>query len=185
MYTLKWIGYKITSLLLVVCWLLMSLFLFTLLDYLESFWNFINGQHAKMSFTIDNEKQNRMSFRDVHIIFENKTFTTSAHSKSTFSRVFAHFDSSLPPMYIFGTVNTHTYRYFKICSGWKKLWTESYFLKQFFFKNVYFENFTNKSFKRFTDNIHVVKETTLSVEKKSFVLVIPYLSSISLQTRTK
>ena len=35
------------------------------------------------------------------------------------------------------------------------------------------------------DNIHVVKETTLTVEKKLFVLVLPYLGSISLQTRTK
>ena len=35
------------------------------------------------------------------------------------------------------------------------------------------------------DNIHVVKETTLTVEKKPFVPVLPYLGSISLQTRTK
>ena len=34
------------------------------------------------------------------------------------------------------------------------------------------------------DNIHVVKETTLTVEKKPLVLVLPYLGSISLQTRT-
>ena len=35
------------------------------------------------------------------------------------------------------------------------------------------------------DNIHVVKETTLTVEKKPLVLVLLYLGSISLQTRTK
>ena len=35
------------------------------------------------------------------------------------------------------------------------------------------------------DNIHVVKETTLTVEKKPLVLVLPCLDSISLQTRTK
>ena len=35
------------------------------------------------------------------------------------------------------------------------------------------------------DHIHVVKETTLTVEKKSLVLVHSYLGSISLQTRTK
>ena len=35
------------------------------------------------------------------------------------------------------------------------------------------------------DNIHLVKETTLTVEKKPLVLVLPYLGSISLQTRTK
>ena len=34
-------------------------------------------------------------------------------------------------------------------------------------------------------NMHVVKETTLTVEKKHLVQVLPYLGSISLQTRTK
>ena len=32
------------------------------------------------------------------------------------------------------------------------------------------------------DNIHVVKRTTLTVEKKPLVIVLPYLGSISLQT---
>ena len=35
------------------------------------------------------------------------------------------------------------------------------------------------------DNIRVVKETTLTVEKKPLVLVLPYLGSVSLETRTK
>ena len=34
-------------------------------------------------------------------------------------------------------------------------------------------------------NICVVKETTQTIEKKSLALVLPYLGSISLQTRTK
>ena len=35
------------------------------------------------------------------------------------------------------------------------------------------------------DNIHLVKKTTLAAEKKSITLVLPYLDSISLQTRIK
>ena len=35
------------------------------------------------------------------------------------------------------------------------------------------------------DNIHVVKDTTLTVEKKPLVLVLPYPGSKFLQTRTK
>ena len=35
------------------------------------------------------------------------------------------------------------------------------------------------------DNIHVVKETTLIAEKKPLGLVLPYLRSISLETRNK
>ena len=33
--------------------------------------------------------------------------------------------------------------------------------------------------------MHVVKETTLAFEENPFVLFLPYLGSISLQTRTK
>ena len=47
------------------------------------------------------------------------------------------------------------------------------------------KKFLNKWFKRLMDNIHVVKETTPTAEKESFILVFPYLGKISLQTRTK
>ena len=35
------------------------------------------------------------------------------------------------------------------------------------------------------DNIHVIKESTLTFEKKPLLLVLSYLGSIFLQTRTK
>ena len=34
------------------------------------------------------------------------------------------------------------------------------------------------------DNINIVRESTLTIEKKLLALVLPYLGSISLQTRT-
>ena len=39
--------------------------------------------------------------------------------------------------------------------------------------------------KIFLDNIHVVNKTTLTVEKRPLVLILPCIDSISLQTRTK
>ena len=48
-----------------------------------------------MSFTIENEKQNTMSFLDVQIICEDKTFTTSVYRKPTFSWVYTNFASFL------------------------------------------------------------------------------------------
>ena len=50
--------------------------------------------------------------------------------------------------------------------------------------NVFLENLIKKYSTRFTDNIHVDKETTLTVEKKPLDLVLPCLGSISLQSRT-
>ena len=40
-------------------------------------------------------------------------------------------------------------------------------------------------FKKFLDNIHLVKEKVPTVERKCLLLVLPYLGVISLQTRTK
>ena len=73
-----------------------------------------------MSFTIANEKQNRMFFFDVHIIREDEIFDTSVYRKPTFREVYTHFDGFLPSTYKFGTVYTLGYRCFRICSSWTK-----------------------------------------------------------------
>ena len=88
--------------------------LFTSPKHLEAFRNFLNGRHANVSFTIECEKQNRMSFLDIAIICEDKTFTTSVYRKPTFSGVYTHFDSFLPSTYKFRTIYTLAYRCFQI-----------------------------------------------------------------------
>ena len=160
-------------------------FLFTSPKHLEAFRNFLNGRHANMSFTTEHEKQNIISFLDTEVIREYKTFTTSVYRKPTFNGVYIHFDCFLPSTYKFGTVYTLAYRCFRICSSWTKLHNELVCLNETFLKNGYPEDFINKCFKKFMNNRHVVKETTLTVEKKPLVLVLPYLGSISLQTTTK
>ena len=62
-----------------------------------------------MSFTIESEKQNRMSFLDIAIIREDKTFTTSVYHKPTFSGVYTHFENFLPSTYKFGSVYALVY----------------------------------------------------------------------------
>ena len=59
-----------------------------------------------MSFRTENEKQNRMSFLDVQIIHEDKTFTNSVYRKTSFSGTYKHFEKFLPCTYKFGTVYT-------------------------------------------------------------------------------
>ena len=107
-------------------------FSFTSPKHFEAFKNFPNGRHTNMSFTIEREKQNRMSILDVQIIRENKTFTTSVYRKPTFSGVYTHFDSFLPSTYKFGNVYTLAYRCFRICSSWTKLHNELVCLKETF-----------------------------------------------------
>ena len=72
--------------------------LFTSPKHIESFGNSPNGRHANMSFAIEREKQSRMSFPDIAIIREDKTFTSSVYRKPTFSGVYTQFDTFLPPI---------------------------------------------------------------------------------------
>ena len=64
-----------------------------------------------MPFTIESGKQNRMSFLDVQIIHEDKTFITYVYRKPTFSGVYTHFDRFLPSTHKFGTVYTLTCKF--------------------------------------------------------------------------
>ena len=132
LYTLKRIGYKIVHYRRYVDGIFV---LFTSPQHLEAFENFLNGRHANMSFTIDSEKQNRMSFLDVQIIREDKTFTTSVYRKSNFSGVYTHFDSFLPSTCKFSTVYKLAYRCLRNCSSWTKLHNELICLKEIFLKN--------------------------------------------------
>ena len=93
-----------------------SLFSLTSPKNLEAFRNFPNGRHANMLFTLENEKQNRMSFLNVKIICEDKKITTFVYYKLTFSGVHTHFESFLPSSYTFGAVYTLPYKCFSICS---------------------------------------------------------------------
>ena len=70
-----------------------------------------------MLFAIENEKQSRMSFLDVSIIREDKTFTASVYPKPTFSGIFTNFDRFLSPACEFDTVFTLFNRCFRICSS--------------------------------------------------------------------
>ena len=80
--------------------------LFTLPKYLEVFQNLLNGRHANMSFTVENEMQHRTSFLDVQIICEDQSFTTSVYRKPSFSGVDTHFNTFLSSIFKFGNVYT-------------------------------------------------------------------------------
>ena len=118
-------------------------------EHLKCFHSYLNSHHLEISFTIENEKDNRMSFLDVNIIHEKGKFTTSVYCKPTFSRIYAHFDSFLPSSNKIGSLHTLLYRCFQICSYWTKFHLELVKLIDVFKNNSYPEN---NYFKVFLDN---------------------------------
>ena len=138
-----------------------------------------------MLFSMEKGRQNKFSFLDIKVICEQVKFSTTIYCKSTFSCVYGNVESFFKVVYKFGMVYPLVYRCFCICLHWKKFHAELTFLRKIFRKNSYPENFIDKCFKKFLNNIHLVKEKAPTVERKHLLLALLYLGVISLQTRTK
>ena len=89
-------------------------------EHLKRFDSYLNSSRLNISFAIENEKDNRMSFLDVNIICEKDKVITSVYCKPTFSGIYTHFDSLLPSSNKIGLFHTLLYRCFGICCDWTK-----------------------------------------------------------------
>ena len=138
-----------------------------------------------MSFTIETEQNSKISFLDVNVICEQGKFITSVYRKPTFRVVYIHFDSFLPDTYKIGMIYTLVNRCFQICSNWSMFHQQLILFREIFQKNGHTENFIDRCFKLFLNRIHILKDKVATVEKKPLPLVLPYLGTISLHTRTK
>ena len=107
-------------------------------------------------------------------------------SLKTISKLFTiETDTFLPDTYKIGMIYTLVNRCFRICSRWSIFHQQLILLREIFAKNCYPKNFIDRSFKFFLKRIHVLKEKVSTVDKKPLRLVLRYLGTISLQTRTK
>ena len=137
-----------------------------------------------MSFTIETERNNKISFLDINFIREQGKFITSVYRKPTLSGVYTHFDSFLRDTYKIGMIYTLVNGCFRICSSWSMFHQQFILLREIFQKNGYPENFIDRYFKLFLNRIPILKEKVPTVEKKPLRLVLPYVEPISLLTRT-
>ena len=77
-------------------------------------------------------------------------------------------------------------RCFWIFSSWSMFHQQlMILLREIFQKNGHPQNFIVRCFNFFSNRIHILKEKVPVVEKKPLLLVLPYLGTILLQTRTK
>ena len=140
--------------------------LFKSSDHLKRFQSYLNSCHVNMSFTIETEECNKISFLDVNVIRGEGKFVTSVYRKPTFSGVYTHYDSFLPDTYKIGMIYTLINRCFPIWSSWSMFHQRLILLREIFQKNGCPENFIDRCFKLFLNRIHILKEKVPTVEKK-------------------
>ena len=94
--------------------------LFESAEHLSKFHAYLNTCHPNMSFSFEQEINDKLPFLDVEVSRQQGKFVTTVYRKPTFSGVYTHFDSFLPEIYKVGMIYTLAYQCFKICSDCTK-----------------------------------------------------------------
>ena len=127
--------------------------LFKSRNHLIKFRDYLNKCHPNMKFSIEEEKNRKLSFLDVEVSRDRNKFSNTVYSKPTFSGIYTHVDSFLPTIYKCCMIYTLVFRCFSICSNWTNYHNELVFLDEIFLKNGCPISFIDKCFKTFLDQL--------------------------------
>ena len=74
--------------------------LFRSSDHVPFFLDYLNQQHANITFTNEIGRDGKLPFLDIDISRSDRKFATSAYLKPTFTSLFTNFNSFIPLAYI-------------------------------------------------------------------------------------
>ena len=154
-------------------------------SHVEPFFNYLNSRHNNISFTREEESDNKLPFLDINVSREKGTFITSVYRKPTFSGVYTNFSSFIPTHYKHGLIMPLLYRCFHLCSDLVKFHHEVSELKLILGRNGYPSKVVDFCIKNFLNKIHAPKKTVATVPKKEICIMLPFLGPLSLQIRTR
>ena len=161
--------------------------LFENLDQAEKFKTYLNNRHKNMSFTLEVESNNKLSFLDIEIYRcdESKTFMTSLYRKPTFSGMYTNFKSFISIKYKYSLISSLLYRVFMICSNYESIITEIENLKIIWLKNAFPMRVIDRLIRNFFDKIFIKKKVVLTASKKKLILSLDYLGKHSLELKKR
>ena len=83
--------------------------LFESAEHLSKFHAYLNTCHPNMSFSFEQELNDKLSFLDEEVSRQQGKFVTSVYRKPTFSGIYTYFDSLLSEVYKVGMIYTLAY----------------------------------------------------------------------------
>ena len=159
--------------------------LFKSRDHIANFKNFLNNKHKNINFTVEEEKDNKLSFLDILISRDQNKFITSIYRKSTFSGVYTNFKSFIPTEYKHGLIFSLLFRVFTISMNYNIMLDEIEQLKIIWLKNAFPMRIIDKCICDFFNKIFCKKAVESGNEEGNKIVTIslPYLGLDSLRIK--
>ena len=140
------------------------------------FFNYINGKHRKIKFTMEKEKHNKLPFLDLLIEKTNGKLETSIYRKPTFSGLGINYLSACFRKYKINSIKTLLHRAYNLTSTYWNFHTEIEFLSQFFFNNGFNLQIFYKVLRQFLNSKYEQQPKEVGPLKKAIYVKFPYIS---------
>ena len=140
----------------------------------ELFCQHANSRHNNISFTLDKESNDRLSFLDVLVSRDNSSFNTTVFRKTTFTGLGMSFYSSCFFNFKLNSVSTLIHRALVLTSSWCLFHNEILTLQNFFTKNNFPLKLFLKRLNRVLNNFFTPKEALFNVPKLKFYASFPF-----------
>ena len=148
--------------------------------HVTQFLDYLNGQHPKIKFTKEVEKDGCLPFLDIRIQRSGTNIDTSVYRKPSFTGLGTSFFSFIPFVIKSSIVKSAVFRAYMINSSFKNFDCELSFLKKFFCSNGFPLHMINTTIKSFLDKRYSNPEQKFSVPKLVKYFVLPYFGKQSL-----
>ena len=140
------------------------------------FLNYLNAQHNKIEFTVENENQGVLNFLDVLITRSGGKFETQTYHKPMDSGLGMKFDSAVPLKYKYNLVSCLIDRSFKLASSFSNFISEVFYLKNYFCKNNFPLRLVENLVERKIEALNNPKLPFLTASKPKIFLKVPFMS---------
>ena len=148
------------------------------------FFKFVNERHPSISFTMEEETDNSLSFLDVLVRKVRDVHETTVYRKPTFSGLYQRWDSFTPKSHKLALVNTLLYRAWMICSNLTLFHIEASKIKSFLRANGYPAKTLDRILQTFLCKRRAAdKPKMFGPDKKRVILRLPFLGNCSSKLR--
>ena len=150
-------------------------------EHIALFFDYLNGRHASIKFTLENENNSILSFLDLNIkkMYKNNKFgfSLSIFRKATYTGLGLNFHSYCYFNFKLNNIRTLVHRALCLCSSWFDFHEEIAFLLKYFQNNGYPEGVVRAIINKLLTNKLSPKPVEYTVSKMVMYVKLPFLNN--------
>ena len=143
-------------------------------EHAEQFFDYINSQHSKITFTKEEEENQKLPFLDMMLERNQNSINTNVYRKKTYTGVGLNFTSYSYSRFKINAFTTFFHRAWRLSKTYISFNIEIQFLRTFFLNNGYPEKIFDYQLRLFLNKTFIKRPPISKAEKEILYIKLPY-----------